>query len=335
MNIFNRLFNKGIIIGIHGLANKPPQSLLEKWWIKSIKEGLAAIGHPGTSFSFTSVYWADLLYENPEDPSEKDKKSPVYMDEPYVPGDPKEYENYSPSKIKKILLDKVNRGLDKIFFKKHGVINFDKYADLFIKNLYKDLDFYYNRECVVSKYKGLPVRNSIRTRLADVLRKYRNRQIFLIAHSMGTIVAFDVLTQTTPDIKIHTLLTIGSPLGLPVILKKVLSEQGMDSEKKIQVPSPENIQHKWYNFSDLSDPVAIIYNLAEDYKKNSRGVGPEDIIVYNNYKYNGERNAHKLYGYLRTPELAKVIYDFCAHTRRGLWSVLKEYMGSVRSKKPD
>lgn len=325
MNFLSRFFSKGIIIGIHGLANKPPQKLLEKWWIKSIKEGLSAFGYPRTSFSFESVYWADLLYENSEEPGEKDKNSPVYLDEPYVPGDPKEFENFSPSKIKKLLLDKVNRGLDKIFFKKYGVVDFEKYADLFVKKTYKDLDFYYNRECVVPGYRGLKAKDAIRARLADVLNKYRNRKILLIAHSMGSIVSYDVLTQTTPDIKIHLFLTVGSPLGMPVIIKKILSEQGDDSKRKRQIASPENIEHKWYNYSDLSDPVALIYNLADDYKKNSKGIGPEDIIVYNNYKYNGERNAHKLYGYLRTPEIAKVIYDFCTQTRRGLWPVVKEF----------
>jgi hypothetical protein len=324
MNLFNRFFTKGIIIGIHGLSNKPPDTLLEKWWIKSIKEGLDTIGCPHTPFHFKSVYWADILYESPEDPGEKNEKSPLFLEEPYVPGDPGEFENFSPSKIKKLLLDKVNRGLDNLFFKEHKKINLDKYADLFVKNTFNDLDFYYNRECVVPKYKGMPVRDTIRTRLADVLRKYRHRQIMLIAHSMGSIISYDVLTQTLPDIKIHTFITIGSPLGMPVIIKKILSEQGNKSKKKQQIASPENIGHKWCNYSDLSDPVALIYNLAEDYKKNSRGVGPEDVIVHNNYKFKGERNAHKLYGYLRTPEIAGIINDFCTHAKRGLWAMMKE-----------
>ena len=35
---------KKIIIGVHGLGNKPPADVLEKWWAASIQEGLAAIG---------------------------------------------------------------------------------------------------------------------------------------------------------------------------------------------------------------------------------------------------------------------------------------------------
>ncbi len=30
----------GIIIGIHGLLNKPAKELLEPWWLEAIEEGL-------------------------------------------------------------------------------------------------------------------------------------------------------------------------------------------------------------------------------------------------------------------------------------------------------
>lgn len=328
MRIFNLLFKRKIIIGIHGLSNKVPNSLLEEWWIKSIKEGLSTIGHPETSFAFKSVYWADILYEKSLDVRIKDKKNPLFEDEPYLQGNLGDYKKFSPSKIKKKFLDAVEKKIDKIFFKEYYFINFDKIADLFIRNLYKDLDFYYNRESNIPKYSGVPVKDEIRKRLGKVLYKYRNRQILLIAHSMGTIISYDVLTQTLPDVNVHTFITIGSPLGLPIIIKKILAEQGSDSKTSI-VPSPENILHKWHNFSDLDDPVAIVYSLSEDFKKNSRGIGPEDNVVYNNYINNGKRNAHKLFGYLRAPEVANIIYNFCSSGETGFFSVFKKRIVSL------
>jgi len=83
---------------------------------------------------------------------------------------------------------------------------------------------------------------------------------------MGSIVAYDVLTQASPYICIHTLITIGSPLGLPIIIKKIQMEQDKNNNKDI-VPTPENIRYKWYNFSDLNDPVAVVYKISDDYKK--------------------------------------------------------------------
>ena len=56
---------KKVIIGIHGLANKPEEDLLYEYWRKSVEEGLKKncnVAQP--QFEFTIVYWASLLYRN-------------------------------------------------------------------------------------------------------------------------------------------------------------------------------------------------------------------------------------------------------------------------------
>jgi hypothetical protein len=333
MSLLDKLTNRRIIIGIHGLANKPPKDLLEKWWKLSIREGLAAIGCKHTPFSFKLVYWADLLHESPEDPYVSDTKDRLYLGDPYVPGDPAMYKMFNPSKIKRKLLDKLERGIDTIFSQEKSFIDFDKFADLVIRSLFKDLDVYYHKECEALNFRGQRAREAIRKRLAEMLVKYRDREILLISHSMGTIISYDVLTQSTPDICIHTFITMGSPLGIPVIRKQIFMERGMDYRRDKQVPSPENIVHRWLNFSDIDDPVAINYNLADDFRKNSRGIGPEDTIVFNNYVINRKKDAHKLYGYLRTPEVAHAIHDFCTSGRPKFLDVLKRmFSGALRKK---
>ena len=331
MKFINSLFDNKIIVGIHGLSNKVEAALLKKWWVKSIKEGLSVLGFSETSFTIKSVYWADILYETPLNINEKDKKSPLYEDEPYVRGNPEEYKKYTPNKLKKKFLDAVERKIDKLFFEENNFINFDKIADLFIRHIYKDLDFYYNRESNLPQYSGYPVKKLIRDRLAEVLNKYRSREILLIGHSMGSIIAYDVLAKTLPDVKINTFITIGSPLGLPFIIKKIQAEQGRE-QKNNNIPTPENILNKWYNFSDLNDPVAVVYKISDDFKSNSRGVCPEDVIIFNNYEYNGKRNAHKLFGYLRAPEVARVIYDFCKSEKPGLFKTINNRIKLLFSK---
>ena len=55
-----------VIIGIHGLANKPPVDEKTRWWQAAITEGLARNeGFAGAAFTFGFVYWADLRYETP------------------------------------------------------------------------------------------------------------------------------------------------------------------------------------------------------------------------------------------------------------------------------
>ena len=52
-----------IIIGIHGLSNKPEKSQLKEWWKAAMLEGLEK--NAGISLSelpFESIYWADVTY---------------------------------------------------------------------------------------------------------------------------------------------------------------------------------------------------------------------------------------------------------------------------------
>jgi hypothetical protein len=68
---------------------------------------------------------------------------------------------------------------------------------------------------------------------------------------------------------------------------------------------------RWSNFADRRDPVATDIHLADDYRGNDRGVVVEDDLVINGYKGNsGRPNPHKIYGYLRAPEVSKVIRNF-------------------------
>jgi hypothetical protein len=146
---------------------------------------------------------------------------------------------------------------------------------------------------------------------------------------MGSIIAYDVLTQLVPDVKIDTFVTIGSPLGLPIIMNKISLEQHKNLSPGLKVTAPENISRYWYNLSDLRDKVAMNYNLGDDYKKNSKGIKPIDAVVYNNYENNGESNPHKSYGYLRTPEMAKIIDEFLNRGRSKIMIWLNEKMNHL------
>lgn len=281
---------------------------MKKWWKLAIQEGLSAIGYPRLFFNFDMVYWAHILHSEPLDPKEKNTKSDYYLKEPYVVSE--STIKKEPSKLRQKVLDYLEKQFNKIFLNKDMSLNFSSVTDLIIHHFFRDLEIYYSKTCSDETKPECFAKEIIREQLVRILLKHKNKKIMLIAHSMGSIIAYDVLTQNIPKIKVDTFVTIGSPLGSPVVISKIVSEQ-LGQVKKVQkVRTPENVTRAWYNFSDLEDKVALDYSLANDYESNSTGVHVVDVVVRNDYVIDGHRNPHRSYGYLRTPKLAQVIDDF-------------------------
>lgn len=317
-----------IIIGIHGLGNKPPQPLLRKWWQKAICEGLRRIGGFSPGLNFKLVYWAHFLYSEPQDICQTNDEHPLHIDHPYIPG-PKEWREAAPSRLTKHIHDTVDTLFDRFFMTENRIFNFDRIGDYILRKKFRDLELYYHKDNVSLGEVGLHAQDMIRNTLVNVLKANRKKEIMLISHSMGTVIAYDVLTQRDPQFKIHTLITLGSPLGLPTIMKKIYSEQNRDFRLEKTLPTPETITEKWINLSDLGDRIAMNYTLRDEFAPNSRGVAPEDVIVNNDYEFQHKPNRHKSYGYLRTPELAQVIQDFIAGGRLSGQVLLHKFVRKI------
>jgi len=306
-----------IIIGIHGLGNKPPKDLLEQWWKAAIIEGLNHIDKPHPFLKFKLIYWSDLLHPEPKDPQTDDPQNPLYIDEPYVPAE--EWLEKETNQKRKIIQKFLEDQLDNIFVKSDGSPNFASISDKIVHHFFNDLEIYYSSESVNNSTEL--IREAIRERLFKILQKHKNKDILLIAHSMGSIISFDVLNGDLDSLKVNSFATIGSPLGLPNIKAKL--KKKTDNQKTLSVP--KNIKKHWHNFSDLEDKVAINYDLADDYLPNENGIGITDFEVKNNYKINNLSNPHKSYGYLRTPEMANVIDQFLIEgkSKFSVWIIRK------------
>lgn len=289
-----------IIIGIHGLGNKPPADVLKKWWKAAIEEGLEFIGQPHPLMDFEMVFWADLLYPELEDPQQTDPEHPQFIIEPYYRAD--KHSTYLPDytqiKKRKFLSDQ----LDKIFLNTAGKVKFSSFSAYIIRHYFRDLDLYFSSEKIKNSEKT--IRDAIRERLISILEKHNNKDILLIAHSMGSIIALDVLNNF--DVKVDTLVTIGSPLGLAVIRSKVVPPV----EENSASPIPHTIKRSWFNLADLKDKVALDFDLADDFYDETKHLQVQDFQIYNDYEHNGERNPHKAYGYLRTRKMAEIIHNF-------------------------
>jgi hypothetical protein len=311
-----------IIIGIHGLGNKPSKETLKNWWKESMLEGLKNIGQDIVLPKFELVYWADILHEQALDETLKDEKHPLYLKEKYIEGGKEKPDVKHP--IRKKILDWFDQAADKIFLNDDMTVNYSYITNKLIHNYFKDLEAYYENGELHSNGKIYHARDQIRSRLIEVLKKYENDDIFLISHSMGTIIAFDVLTFHLPELKVQTFATMGSPLGIPFVRSKIAQEKKVVLNDHNKLKTPRGVK-KWYNFSDLEDDVAINYSLKDDFDENKSGVKAIDFIVHNDYEMDNEENHHKSFGYLRTQEFSNVLLDFIQQKERKFIQKIKDF----------
>jgi hypothetical protein len=279
-----------VIVGIHGLANKPPAKELEKWWRQAILEGLARnCGNTEQMVEFTIVYWANQFHDPLQDPRK--------MEEPYVKAegsDPlKTYKDGWCDDVVAGVLGIGGLALDAT----KRYLGIGELADRVLQAKLNDLSNYYeNRK----------VREKLRSGLETKLKSLKGKRIMLIAHSMGSIIAYDVLRiigRKDPNYRLDHFVTIGSPLGLPHVKDRIYRENHL-----VRTPT---VVRKWTNFAERRDPVAIDVHLANDYEPNDHGVQVKDDLIINGYVgKGGEPNYHKSYGYLRAPELSKAIRNF-------------------------
>jgi hypothetical protein len=97
---------------------------------------------------------------------------------------------------------------------------------------------------------GRPARAQAREHVASVIADQRARVV--IAHSLGTVVAYEAL-HAHPEFDVDLLVTLGSPLALPGAVFPLLQPAPAGGAGI----RPANVG-RWVNISDNGDPVAIL-----------------------------------------------------------------------------
>jgi hypothetical protein len=123
------------------------------------------------------------------------------------------------------------------------------------------------------------VRQELRKRLLDELAKAgeAGEKIVIVSHSMGTMVAYDVLRNCPECPQVDTLITLGSPLGIQEVQDELVAvDAGAGT-----VDFPAAKLRRWINIYDRLDPVAgADPKLANDYRAVD-GRSVEDISESN------------------------------------------------------
>ena len=117
----------------------------------------------------------------------------------------------------------------------------------------------------------------------------------VIAHSQGSMVAYDVLSSLPADrFSIDLFITIGSPLGLQEVQDQLKVITGQP--RGLAVPA---CVKRWVNVADPLDPVCADKQLAGDYTPTN-GVRVRDVLRWN---VDSPRDPHSGSGYLRLPDV--------------------------------
>ncbi|MFM9596089.1 hypothetical protein ACKI1J_39925 [Streptomyces scabiei] len=110
----------------------------------------------------------------------------------------------------------------------------------------------------------------------------------MVSHSLGSVVAYCALTDHQRPPEVPLMVTLGSPLGIKAIKRRLSPPLG----------KPSCVQ-EWFNAADIRDPIALYPNLGGDNF-------PAPIENHSNVR-NPEDNPHGIVGYLNDPMVAKKI----------------------------
>ena len=160
------------------------------------------------------------LHPLPLEPDDINKNNPFYIKDKYIPE--QLLVGQEQNGFKQKAREYFDKFYGKIIVNEVLSLKYPSLTDFFIHYNMRDLENYYLPNDNGSLH---PNKAAIFERLADVLKKHKNKKILLVSHSMGSIISHDVLTEYLPEIEIDTLITLGSPLGQKYVLNKTIEEE--------------------------------------------------------------------------------------------------------------
>jgi len=321
------------IILIHGRSTKPAKKPYEKLQKKALIAGVArrdqgkaaklSNGSVKIDFAYFGNINNRLLAKNSRHKATLTEHDPDFGNAHCIPHagydqaiiDLLKIKHYSRRQYRKILRDNDDlRWLDDAARALSGLAGFltgGSLNELVIRSTTADMGAYLLTHKVASE---------VRTKLQKPLRKalLAGDDICLISHSMGCIVAYDVLWKFSrmseyADVrknrpKVNLWMTLGCPLGEVGVKKNLFDSQESGEDKY-----PLNIINDWLNIAARDDFIAHDSTMKNDFRKMKKNGWIKSITdkkIYNCYAKAGVSNPHKLYGYLVNDVTGQAIADW-------------------------
>ncbi|MFF0205792.1 hypothetical protein [Streptomyces sp. NPDC005017] len=157
---------------------------------------------------------------------------------------------------------------------------------VFVRLLFREMAAYLGTE-------DSPRRLAARKTVAERIAKHRPRVV--IAHSLGSVVAYEAL-HAHPELRPDLFLTLGSPLALPRAVFHRLSPAPQGAPPSLCGRRPPGVG-RWVNIADPGDPVAVPPRLSRCFK----GIAEDHTAAIATFDF------HQVKNYLRSAATAATI----------------------------
>ena len=305
---------------IHGRHFKPNKTDLRANWLGAIRHGLKRDGHEDALAVYrgmkpTFVYYGNISnkflkkYDDSYDKAADvaDRKECLRILKGYSRADflrdegENKYKNLpGHSSLTESLADALAGFADLL-----GI------AGPMVRAYAPDLAHYWNPDAAF----GSDVRWSLTEPLGKALCE--NHDVMLVSHSLGSMIAYDVLWKFSyygeykelreKNNKLTKLVTLGSPLGNETVKRNL---KGANADGPRRYPA---LIRAWENFAAEDDYISHDETLKDDYRKMENYEMVEQIRdhrIYNLAVRNGESNPHHGAGYLIHPEFITVLAEW-------------------------
>jgi len=279
---------RAAVVFVHGLAKKPPPEKLREIWLWGLgrdepKPEVFGNTNPGISLedqgiSYSFTYWADVFYGTDyeteyRDQYENAKESAISIANfEAVAGDlqsprpstPREARFLAELELKleaQVMVQAIT-GADAAppaaaLATAPGQFEIASWLPgpvkqaIIRKAAMEAYYFLFDKEYQRPDGARYQVRRELRDRLVNDLRAAREvaEKIVIVSHSMGTMIAYDVLRNVVDCPQVDTLFTLGSPLGITEVQDELRAAEVKD------VDFPKARLLRWVNVFDPRDPI--------------------------------------------------------------------------------
>ncbi len=262
---------------IHGIGNKPtPEQTLNIWRRNLAVDHGVDLGTEGVTSNM--AYWADILHEKPTPLSAAHEKVETVLDRadpdvelPSESAMSPEEEAWMESIRDRLGFD-VDVDLEEAPPEEEIGVDFERIPlpgwlkKRLMKSFLREVHhFLFDTEHTPRPGETYFVRQDVRKRLLTALQEgaQNGAPHIVVAHSLGTVITYDVLKNVPGCPSIDGVVTFGSPLGLD----EVQDQLGDGWSKEDGYPG-ETLTGEWVNVYDSLDPVAgLDPKIASDYKR--------------------------------------------------------------------